>query len=161
MIRSVGGKRLFAGKVFDVVRDGGLDLVVHGPAVAVVAFDRDDRAVLVRQRRAGAGRELVELPAGRIEPGEQPLACARRELSEETGLCGGRWRELATFFTTPGFCDELMHLFLADELDEGEPSPDEGEVLTVVRVPRGRLPQLLPELEDAKTLVGLLLADGL
>ncbi len=110
----MGQERLFEGGLFDVVREDGKDVVVHGPAVAVVAVDDDGCVVLVRQRRAGAGgKSLLELPAGGVEEGESPLECARRELREETGLHGGEWAELAAFYTTPGFCDELMHLFRA------------------------------------------------
>ncbi len=150
-------ERLFQGTVFAVVREDGMDVVLHPPAVAVVAVDDARRVVLVRQDRAGAGKPLLELPAGIVDHGEEPLAAARRELREETGLHGGEWRRLAAFFTTPGFCDELMHLYLATGLDEGEPSPEEDEELEVVRVARDLVPELLESIEDAKTLVGLLL----
>jgi ADP-ribose pyrophosphatase len=123
----------------------------------VVAVDASDRVVLVRQPRAGARRELLELPAGIVEAREEPLAAAHRELHEETGLRGGDWRHLASFFTTPGFSDELMHLYLATALSEGGAEPDDDEQLTVVRVARGDVPGLLETVEDAKTLVGLLL----
>ena len=150
-------ERLFDGKVFAVERRDGLEVVVHAAAAAVVAFDAADRLVLVRQVRVGAGRELLELPAGIAQDGEPPETVARRELREETGLHGGEWRRLATFFTTPGFCDELMHLYLATGLEEGPSSPDQGEDLEVVRVSRDRVPALVDEVEDAKTLAGLLL----
>jgi len=157
MIVAVSRERLFAGRVFDVVREDGKDVVVHAPAVAVVALDADDHVVLVRQPRAGARRQLLELPAGILDEGEEPLAAARRELREETGLHGGEWQLLASFFTTPGFSDELMYVYLASGLDDGEPEPDDDEQLEVVRVPRGDVPALIESVEDAKTLVGLLL----
>ena len=157
MIRRVSRKRLFEGPVFDVVREHGKDIVVHGPAVAIVAVDGSDRVALVRQERAGAGAPLLELPAGTIDEGEEPLAAARRELREETGLHGGEWGELQSFFTTPGFCDERMHVFLATHLEEGEPAPEDDEELEVVRIPRDELGALLPDLDDAKTIAGLLL----
>jgi ADP-ribose pyrophosphatase len=112
---------------------------------------------LVRQERVPAGGSLLELPAGGVEAGESPLETAKRELREETGLHGGEWVEVATFFTTPGFCDEKMHLFLATGLEHGEAEPDGGEDLELVRVPLAEIPSLLDEIEDAKTLVGLLL----
>lgn len=148
---------LYEGPMFSVERRDGKDVVVHGPAVAVVAVDARDRVVLVRQTRVPAGGALLELPAGGIEDGEAPLETARRELREETGLHGGDWVELASFFTTPGFCDEKIHLFLATGLEEGEAAPEGSEEIELVRVPRDELPALIAETEDAKTLAGLLL----
>jgi ADP-ribose pyrophosphatase len=149
--------RAFEGKMFDVLVGDGKEIVVHGPAVAIVAVDRDRQVTLVRQQRAPAGGPLLELPAGGVEEGETPLATARRELREETGLHGGDWTEVAAFFTTPGFCDERMHLFLARELEQGDAEPEESEQLELVRVPLDDVPALLPEIEDGKTLAGLLL----
>jgi ADP-ribose pyrophosphatase len=149
--------RAFEGKMFDVLVEDGKEIVVHGPAVAIVACHRDRQVTLVRQQRAPAGGPLLELPAGGVEEGETPLATARRELREETGLHGGDWTEVAAFFTTPGFCDERMHLFLARELEQGDAEPEESEQLELVRVPLDDVPALLPEIEDGKTLAGLLL----
>lgn len=149
--------KLFEGKVFDVERHDGLDLIVAGPAVAIVAVDRDGMLTLVRQFRAGARGPVLELPAGRLEPGESPLATAQRELIEETGLHGGTWVELTAVYVTPGICDEKIHIFLATGLEEGEAQPEETEELELVRVPVAEIPALVPELEDAKTLAGLLL----
>jgi ADP-ribose pyrophosphatase len=150
-------EKLFEGRHISVESRDGKEVVVHGPAVAVVAVDGDDRAVLVRQNRAGAGGPLLELPAGNVDDGEPPEAAARRELAEETGLHGGDWREAATFFTSPGFCDELMHLFIARGLEEGEAHSEDTEELDVIRVAAPDVPGLLAEIRDAKTLAGLLL----
>jgi ADP-ribose pyrophosphatase len=150
-------RKLFEGRLFDVVEEDGYEIVEHPGSVAVVAVDREDRIVLVRQRRVPAHADLVELPAGTLEEGEQPEATARRELREETGLSGGRWRPLARFWTTPGFVREQMHLFLAEELDEGEPETEDDEDIELLRWTPAEVETRLGELEDAKTLAGLLL----
>jgi ADP-ribose pyrophosphatase len=113
--------------------------------------------VFVRQRRVATGGKLLELPAGLIDEGEEPLASAQRELREETGLHGGSWRELAWFWTSPGFVNERVWVFVAEGLEEGEPEPDEGEELEVVRWTRSEVEARVHELEDATTLIGLLL----
>jgi ADP-ribose pyrophosphatase len=133
------------------------EIVEHPGAVAIVAVDRAGMVTLVRQRREAARKELVELPAGTLEEGESPLESARRELEEETGLAGGAWREAAVFYTTPGFCRERMHLFVAEDLERGRSSPADDEELELVRWPATEIEAHLAELEDAKTLVGLLL----
>jgi ADP-ribose pyrophosphatase len=133
------------------------EIVEHPGAVAIVAVDVEGLVTLVRQRREAARKELVELPAGTLEEGESPLESARRELEEETGLRGGDWREVTSFFTTPGFCRERMHLFFAQDLERGEARPDADEAFELVRWRVEEIDQHLDEVEDAKTLVGLLL----
>jgi ADP-ribose pyrophosphatase len=148
---------LYEGPVFDVVRRDGKDVVVHGPSVVIVAVDGERRVTLVRQQRVPAGKPVLELPAGGIEAGESALQAAQRELREETGLHGGLWEELVSFYATPGFCDERMHLFLATGLVAGEAAPDGDEDLELVTVPVEEVSELLAQLDDAKTLIGLLL----
>jgi ADP-ribose pyrophosphatase len=147
---------LFEGKIFEVVRKRGLEIVEHHDAVAVVPVS-DGHVTLVRQARVATGGKLLELPAGLLEEGESPLECARRELREETGLHGGEWVEAASFFTSPGFTDEKIHLFIATELEQGEAAPEASEDLELVRLPLDQVPSLLDEVEDGKTLAGLLL----
>ncbi|HEX4678127.1 MAG TPA: NUDIX hydrolase [Gaiellaceae bacterium] len=147
---------VFEGAFIEVVRKDGKEIVEHGVAVAIVPV-RDGHVTFVRQERSAVGGKVLELPAGLLEDGESPLESARRELREETGLHGGEWVEVATFFTSPGFTDEKIHLFIATGLDQGEASPEATEELELVRVPLDQLPGLIEEVEDAKTLAGLLL----
>jgi ADP-ribose pyrophosphatase len=152
---------VYDGKLFDVTverwGEHEREIVEHPGAVAIVAIDRDGMLTLVRQRREAARKELLELPAGGLEEGEAPLESARRELEEETGLTGGTWREVLAFYTTPGFCRERMHLFFARDLDRGDANPADDEQLELVRWTTIEIASRLYELEDAKTLVGLLL----
>ena len=145
------------GRRFAVRIENGYEIADTPDAVAVVAIDGEGRVVLVRQHRPAVGADVLELPAGLIDDGEEPLATAKRELREETGLRGGSWRELVSFWTSPGFVNERVTVFAAHELEEGEPEPDDGEDLELVRVPLADVAARLPELENATTLVGLLL----
>jgi len=154
-------RTVYDGKLFDVTLERWgeheREIVEHPGAVAIVAVDGDGMIALVRQRREAARKQLLELPAGTLEDGESPLASAQRELEEETGLTGGSWRELAAFYTTPGFCREHMHLFAVEGVERGEASPEDDEELEVVRWRVDEIRERLGEIEDAKTLAGLLL----
>ena len=136
------------------------EIVEHPGAVAIVAVDGEGYVALVRQLREATRKRLLELPAGTAEPGEEPLETAKRELQEECGLSGGEWRKLAAFWTTPGFCRERMHVFAAEGVERGEASPAPDEDLEVVRWPLAEVRQRLDEIEDAKSLAGLLLYLG-
>ena len=125
--------------------------------MTIVAVDREGYVTLVRQFREATRQHLLELPAGTLEPGEEPLETARRELEEETGLTGGEWREVTRFWTTPGFCRELMTLFFAEGVEPGEARPEADEELELVLWPVAEIEQRLGEIEDAKSLTGLLL----
>ena len=152
---------LWEGKLFQVVReewDGATrEIAEHGGSVAVVAFDAEGHLVLARQQREAVGGRLLELPAGVVDEGEDELAAAQRELREETGLRGGEWRLLRRLHPSPGWVREPLTLFVAEGLEEGERELDEGEEVELVRVAESELEELLGELEDAKTLVGVLL----
>jgi len=136
------------------------EVVEYSGAVAVVALTGEMEVVMVRQYRHPAGRELVEIPAGKIEEGENPEACARRELEEETGYTAASWQCLGRFYSTPGFSSELMHLYLARGLLSHGQTPDEDEFVEVVRVPfKKALGMVLQgEICDAKSICGLLWA---
>jgi ADP-ribose pyrophosphatase len=154
-------RTVYDGDLIDVTleRWGELEreIVEHPGAVAIVAVDHEDRVTLVRQLRESARKKLLELPAGTLEVGEEPLATAQRELEEETGQRGGEWRELAAFYTTPGFCRERMSLFVAEGVDPGEPRREAGEEIELVAVPVAELRALVPDFEDGKTIAGVLL----
>lgn len=154
-------RTVYAGRLIDVTverwGEHEREIVEHPGAVAIVAVDDEGCITLVRQLREPARARLLELPAGTAEPGEEPLETARRELREECGLTGGAWRELAAFWTTPGFCRERMHLFAAEGVARGDPQPDEDEELELVRWPLEEIGRHLAEIEDAKTLAGVLL----
>ena len=116
------------------------------------------RSLLVRQYRSGAARDLLEIPACTLEDGEDPALCATRELKEETGYHAVQWDYLGHFYSSPGFCTEQMHLYLARQLTSAAPAPADDEAITielipltdaVARIERG-------EIVDAKTIVGLL-----
>jgi len=151
-------RKVFTGKLIDVVvDDDGKEIVLHPPAVAIAAVDTEGYVTLTRQPRPAVGRPVLELPAGLVEAEETPLETARRELREETGLHGGEWVEAAGFYTSPGFTDERMHLFVVTGVERGDSSPEADKEIELVRVPLAEVPALLPQIEDAKTLAGLLL----
>ena len=151
----------YDGKLFDVtVEQWGeheREIVEHPGSTAIVAVDVEGFVTLVRQLREPARKRLLELPAGTLEPGEEPLESAKRELAEEVGLRGGEWSGLGAFYTTPGFCRERMHVFLAENVERGEASPEEDEEVETVRWRVEEIAARLGELEDAKTIAGLLL----
>lgn len=158
---------LVRGRVFDLVRTEvvlpsglvqTLDVVEHPGAVAVAAIDGQHRLLLVAQVRPAVGRTTLELPAGRLEPGEDPLEAAHRELEEETGLRARTLQPLLILEPAPGFCSEQVHLFLAEGLTpagEDRLSPDEDEELTCTWLSLEDVVALRPA--DAKTLVAALL----
>jgi ADP-ribose pyrophosphatase len=129
-----------------------------GGAVAVVAVV-DDEVILIRQYRTPFDRPILELPAGKLDiPGEDPMEAARRELAEEAGYLAENLELLAQFYTSPGFVDEEMTIYLASGLTATEMNPigPEEVAAELVRVPMADVPSLLPEIEDAKTVVGLM-----
>jgi ADP-ribose pyrophosphatase len=145
---------------------GTREIAGHPGAVAILAIDPQDRVLLVRQYRVAVGKLLLEIPAGTLDVAddgtvEDPDLAARRELEEETGMRAGSWREIARFYTAPGFASELMHLYLATDLKvaDGERlGPDDDEHLLLERVPVHAAVAAAEhgEFADAKSLVALL-----
>jgi ADP-ribose diphosphatase len=141
-----------------VVEENGKEIVDHPGSVAVVAIDVEERLWLVRQWRQPARKQLLELPAGVREAGESALETAQRELAEECGLVGGDWRQVAHAWTTPGFVREEMTIFVATGVRaDGEQDLDDGEEVEIVHWPAAEIGARLGEIEDLKTLAGLLL----
>ena len=164
----IDSQKFFAGRVFnvtvDTVREGDRTYtreVVHHPGSAVIlpAFE-DGTIALVKQYRHPAVRYLVELPAGTLNDRERPEEGAARELEEELGLVAGRLEKLSEFFVSPGFCEEKMWLYLATDLTATVQRLEDDEIIEVLRVPIDRALQMITdgEIEDAKTIIGLLLA---
>lgn len=139
------------------------EVIRHDGAVVVVPLADQNDVVLVRQFRYAVGRRLLELPAGKLDvAGESELECARRELCEETGLEAAEWRRLVSFFTTPGFTDERITCYLASDLSQarGSVPTDPDEIISIERWPLSQALEAITdgEIQDAKTIVGLLLA---
>ncbi len=165
-------RRIHTGRVVrldvDTVRfpdgsTGQLELIRHPGAAAIVpcASDppgADPTILLIRQYRYATGGQLWEIPAGTLDPGEDPEACARRELMEETGVTAARLQRLTSIWTTPGFTNEVIHLYLATGLTTGEPSRERDEFIEVVPQPLSRVLALIRdgEIRDAKTVVAIL-----
>ncbi len=162
-------RELYRGRIFTVtthrveLEDGGeglRDVVNHSGGACVAALDKEGRVLLVRQYRFAAGRGLLELPAGKLEPGEEPGAAAARELAEETGYTAAALTKLTEILPTPAYCTERIYVYEAQGLSgAGEQRLDRGEFLDVVPVPLDQAVEMVlsGEISDAKTQVGILL----
>ena len=165
----VASRLIYAGKILNLRvdrvrlsngREATREVAEHAPAVAVVALSREQNVLLVKQYRYPVQRELLEIPAGRLEAGEEPLTAAQRELAEETGRRARRWQPLFGIYSSPGFTNEQLHLFLAQDLEPaaGGQNLDEDELIRVVEVPLAQIPEMIRrgEIGDAKSVAGLL-----
>jgi len=164
--RTIQRDLLLEGRIFAVDRCGWIagdgtqvvrEVVRHPGAVTIIPVTPDGRLVLVRNWRIAVGGPLWELPAGKREPGEQPAQTAARELREETGYTAETLTAIGTYYTSPGFADELMHAFAATELTGGVPSPEAGEELEVGLFTAGELDAMARRgvLRDGKSLAAL------
>ena len=174
--RLISSKLAFKGRVFSVVTDkveepGGSintrDVIRHSGSVVILAVDesknlRDPDIIFERQYRHAAGRTLIELPAGRVEPHEATLAAAKRELIEETGYRAKRWALLTKYFASPGFLSEWMQIYLARDIREGSATPEPDENIEVFRLTLSEALALVAanKIHDGKTLIGLMLYDA-
>lgn len=162
----LGTRRIFEGRILnlrvdDVLYPNGnrstVEVVEHNGGVAIIAQPKPSTIVLVRQFRPAIGRELLEVPAGKLDPGEDPTAAAERELIEETGYRCASIRKLWTFYTAPGFLSELLHLYVAEGLTAGAPQPEDDEVLhaRIYDVDEAWAMVERNEIPDAKTQIAL------
>lgn len=151
----------FSFKVDQVKLDNGTEIVReivdHPGAVAIVAVD-DGNLVLVRQYRYAAQSEIIEIPAGTLEVGEDPYACAVRELQEETGYAASDWTKLLSAYMAPGYSNEIIHFYSADGLTPMGSSPEEDESITVEKIPFEKVLEMIESnvIRDSKTITGIL-----
>ena len=162
--RSVFEGRVVSLRVDEVLLPGGgtstREIIDHRPAVVIVPIDESGNLLMVRQYRYAVGETLLEAPAGVVEDGEEPDETAQRELQEEVGRISGDLRKLGEFWATPGFCNELMHAYVARDLSHSSLAADDDENITVVPVPVAEALDMIAAgtIRDAKTIATLLLA---
>lgn len=139
-------------------RESIREIVEHPGAVVILALTNDDKMVMIRQFRKAADEVLWELPAGKVEPGENLKNCALRELEEETGYFSRKIKKLITFFSTPGFCNEKLTLFLAEDLEKRNKNEDDDEFIEVELINPNEALKLVQKniIKDAKTIIGIL-----
>ena len=165
--KKLDSQTLFQGRIIEVHKDSvelengkktTRELVIHHGGVCIVALDDEDRLLLVKQLRYPYQKEIIELPAGKIELGEDPRVCGIRELEEECGCVADRFEKLTQLYPTPAYCTEIIHIYYAEGLHQTQQHLDPGEFLTVLRVPFEQAVQMVlnGEIEDAKTQIGIL-----
>ena len=160
--KKLNSEMVYDGKIIKVFKDdvslgekvkSVREVVRHKGATAILAVDSDKNAFFVEQFRYPVDMPLFEAPAGKIDPGEKPFECAKRELFEECGVTAEKWTELGPMLSSPGFCDEVIYLFLAEELSESAPNPDDDEFLDIKKIPLKTVLESVRkgEIPDAKT----------
>lgn len=164
--KKINSKELYSGHIIKVYRDDVTldgkpairEVVRHSGAAAILAVDEDKNAFFVEQFRYPVGKVLFEAPAGKIDMEEAPLSCAKRELKEECGIEAEVWEYLGPMLSSPGFSDEVIHLYIAKKLSFGDTSPDEDEFLNIIKMPlKEAFNRLLAgEIPDAKTQILIL-----
>lgn len=165
--KTVSTKEIFDGKVVklrvDTVKlpDGRLqtrEVIRHPGGVGVIALDNENNVLMVKQFRPGAKGILLEIPAGKLEYGENPEECGKRELIEETGFSSKEFYHLAKFYVTPAYCEEIINIYFARNLVEAEQNLDDGEFLDVIKIPFDELYNMVinNEITDGKTIIAVL-----
>lgn len=165
----ISSKQIFSGEILGLLFDkvklpngktASREKITHPGAVAIVPVIDGDELLLVRQYRYPVNDTTIEIPAGKLDKGELPENCAKRELAEEVGAVNGDISLLTSFYTTPGFCDEILHLFIATNFTIADNSPDEDEFLDIIRIKIKTALSWIKEgkIKDSKTIIGILMA---
>lgn len=168
--KTISEKHIYKGKIIDLDlvtvelpngRQATRDIIRHPGASVIVPINEKGEVYMVRQYRKPIGTVTLEVPAGKLDPGEEPYICAKRELKEETGLEARDIRHLVSIHSTPGFSNEVLHLFSATGLSEGDSCSDEDEFISAEKYPVSELVDMVlnGQVTDAKSVVGILLAD--
>jgi 8-oxo-dGTP pyrophosphatase MutT (NUDIX family) len=162
----VGSEEIWSGKIatvrvdrvrYDDGEEADREVVAHPGAVAIVAHDGEQLYLVAQPREAVDEQALLELPAGKLdEEGEEPLETAKRELAEEIGKAAREWKHLTTFYNSPGFSNEVVHIYLATDLFDESAEAEENERIEIEHMPLAELDRLIADCRDSKTLVGLL-----
>lgn len=166
----LNSKKVFEGKIIKLFFDNVIlpnnkiatrEKVWHPGAVAIVPLTVENDIILIKQYRYPVEETLVEIPAGKLDKNEIPIDCARRELQEEVGAVGGNFVHLTSFYTTPGFSNEYLHLYLAINFEKKQNNPDEDEFLQIIKIPLKNSIDWIFEgkIKDAKSIIGILLAN--
>ena len=167
--KTIASKTIYDGKILSLKVDTVLlpngkettrEVVVHPGAVTIAAVTDNQEVIMIKQFRYPAGKILWELPAGKIDAGEDPKDCALRELAEETGFGARETKHISTFYTTPGFSDEIMHVFWAGNLYPDKKIPDDDEFIDIHKIPLKKAVEMVVsgEITDGKSIAGILLA---
>ncbi len=167
--KTVNSKKIFEGKIINLRVDtielpnqkrATREIVEHPGAVGIVPITSNQEMILVKQFRKPVDDFLLEIPAGKLEKNEEPLSCAVRELKEETGYTSANIKSLFSFYTSPGFSDEKMYLYLATDITPGPSNPDEGEYIHIESYPIAQLVDMIyrDEIKDSKTIIGIMAA---
>jgi len=168
--KTVGKKHIYDGNIIKVERltvtlpngeESTRDIVLHPGASVIIPVNDDNEVYMVRQYRKPIEKVSLEIPAGKLDPGEDPETCARRELKEETGLTAKNMKHVISIHSTPGFCNEVLHLFLATGLEDGESCADEDEFISCEKIKIDKLVDMIfrHEITDAKSIIGILIAE--
>ncbi len=169
MEETLESQKIYQGRIISLQKDrvklpdgkqAWREVVKHGGGAGIVAVTSQKEIWLVKQYRYPTGQDLWEIPAGKVDPGENPLQTAQRELREETGCQAAEWQLLSEFYSSPGFCSEKLSIYLAWDLEMHEACPDEGEFLQVKKFPLSEVLLMLRDgrIKDAKSIAGILLA---